>query len=481
MLAGMCLFAGCVTYVQPPPPPAEQQVYVQPPPPEQPPVEYVAPEPETVVVIHSERDFDEPLQPYGRWIDVPGYGHCWTPYGVDRDWRPYADGHWQRTDDGWYWVSDERWGWATYHYGRWHRDDDYGWVWIPQTQWAPAWVEWREGGGYTGWAPLPPEVRIESGRNYEHREENDDPHSFVFVEQRRMMEPHRHQDVIVNNTTIINNTINVTKIQVVNNTIINEGPRPEVVQQATGHKVDVVPARTLRTRQEAQVVGKPHGQPAVNQRVPEPGNYNKPHEPNVSNKGRPPVVKTELRPAHNLTLPEQPANQPDRLRPEPNQPPRQITPEQIKPAQHSQPNIPTEQRHEVKKPEVPPGQLRPKPNQPPEGSYTEQIKPVQHPQPNSPTEHTHEVTKPEVPPGQLRPRPGQPPESPYTEQIRPQPHTPPNQSPEHRPEVKQPGQPTPAPQQQLEQEQKRKADEKLRQGQQNPHARPSTNSPAPPH
>src|SRR5579859_3718225 len=90
------LAPGCTTYVQSPapppaivqqpvpvyvttPPPPPQQEYI-PPPPEPVPVQPVyvpAPAPEEVVVIHSESDFYEPLTPYGRWIDVDGYGRCW--------------------------------------------------------------------------------------------------------------------------------------------------------------------------------------------------------------------------------------------------------------------------------------------------------------------------------------------------------------------------------------------------------------------
>ena len=32
-----------------------------------------------------------------------------------------------------------------------------GWVWVPGYTWAPAWVSWRYGDGYAGWAPLPPD------------------------------------------------------------------------------------------------------------------------------------------------------------------------------------------------------------------------------------------------------------------------------------------------------------------------------------
>jgi hypothetical protein len=54
------------------------------------------------------------------------------------------------------WFSDEPWAWAAYHYGRWTYNPYYGWVWIPGYEWAPAWVSWRTGGGYYGWAPLGP-------------------------------------------------------------------------------------------------------------------------------------------------------------------------------------------------------------------------------------------------------------------------------------------------------------------------------------
>jgi hypothetical protein len=100
--------------------------------------------------------FYENLSPYGQWFQEPAYGWCWTPYDLSPGWRPYSDGHWEYTDYGWSWVANERWGWAPYHYGRWFFDDSYGWVWVPGTEWAPAWVAWRYGDDYVGWAPLPP-------------------------------------------------------------------------------------------------------------------------------------------------------------------------------------------------------------------------------------------------------------------------------------------------------------------------------------
>ena len=89
----------------------------------------------------------------------PSDGRAWRPDPdvVGEDFQPYATGgHWVYSDWGWTWESDYPWGWAPFHYGRWALTPSWGWVWYPGTVWAPAWVDWRFGGGYIGWAPLPP-------------------------------------------------------------------------------------------------------------------------------------------------------------------------------------------------------------------------------------------------------------------------------------------------------------------------------------
>ncbi len=100
--------------------------------------------------------FYSSLAPYGHWVRLGAYGMCWQPVGMRAGWAPYTSGHWVWTDYGWTWVSDYPWGWAPFHYGRWVYEADYGWIWVPGYVWAPAWVQWRWGGGYCGWAPLPP-------------------------------------------------------------------------------------------------------------------------------------------------------------------------------------------------------------------------------------------------------------------------------------------------------------------------------------
>ncbi len=130
-------------------------------------------------------EFQGALAPYGVWRRNAQFGEVWVPRGVPRDWRPYENGHWVYTDDwGWYWVSDdteEDWGWIAYHYGRWAFERGVGWFWVPGDEWAPAWVDWRYGDDYVGWAPLPPDDLIGV---YE-----DDPTYWVFVQPRYLVAP----------------------------------------------------------------------------------------------------------------------------------------------------------------------------------------------------------------------------------------------------------------------------------------------------
>jgi hypothetical protein len=113
--------------------------------------------------------FRAPLEPYGEWIESPTYGTAWIPYATAAGWRPYTTGQWLSTNHGWMWLADEPWGWAAFHYGRWTLEERLGWVWIPGNSWAPAWVAWRHGQGYVGWAPLAP------GADAMSRSPGDDP------------------------------------------------------------------------------------------------------------------------------------------------------------------------------------------------------------------------------------------------------------------------------------------------------------------
>jgi hypothetical protein len=185
----------------------------------------------------------------GNWIDVADYGYCWQPDVAvsNTNWRPYADGYWAYTDLGWTWVSYEDFGWATYHYGRWALLDDYGWVWVPgrdaDLEWGPAWVSWRTGGDYIGWAPLPPEtINVVEGRpltGHLDVEFNIGPAYYNFVDVRYIGEPVLRERIIapVQNITYVNQTVNVTNITYKNRTVYNYGPDISVVNRTSARPI----------------------------------------------------------------------------------------------------------------------------------------------------------------------------------------------------------------------------------------------------
>jgi len=184
----------------------------------------------------------------GNWIEVADYGYGWQPDVAvnDPNWRPYADGYWAYTDDGWTWISYEDFGWAAYHYGRWARLADYGWIWFPGSDldWGPAWVSWRTGGDYVGWAPLPPRG---PGVVYEGQpigaqadiEFDIGPEYYNFVDVRFIGEPVLRDRIFApsQNVTYINNTVNVTNITVKNNIVYNYGPDYNVLSARSSRPI----------------------------------------------------------------------------------------------------------------------------------------------------------------------------------------------------------------------------------------------------
>jgi hypothetical protein len=188
-------------------------------------------------------EFRTALSPYGTWRRHPRWGEVWVYNEQTPDWRPYTRGRWLYTDEwGWYWdVGPEEyaWGWVAFHYGRWAFDPEFGWFWIPGGEWGPAWVDWRQGDDYVGWAPLAPEGIVYA----------EDPAYWCFVQPRFLLVPRvyayfvppRDRIVIIRKTVIVNRTVIVDRHRdrdrIHRRLGVNPGIDPRVVAKATGKPI----------------------------------------------------------------------------------------------------------------------------------------------------------------------------------------------------------------------------------------------------
>ncbi len=201
------------------------------------------------VNVASVDQFYEPLGSYGAWVDVGTYGRCWHPAHVEAGWRPYCSGSWVWTDGGWYWDSDEQWAWACYHYGRWADDPYYGWVWVPGTEWGPAWVSFRRGGGYVAWAPLSPACDFGPSGEIVINDSYVPPSWYVCVNVHHFAEPITPRLVLINNIKIINRTTIIANIRRVNNRVFMQGPKYETIRKYNRVTVRSSTVDELRTRE----------------------------------------------------------------------------------------------------------------------------------------------------------------------------------------------------------------------------------------
>jgi hypothetical protein len=164
--------------------------------------------------------FHSSLTPFGSWHASGSYGQVWIPHLRVIGWHPYAYGHWVYTDFGWTWVPAYEWGAIPYHYGTWALDPELGWVWVPGYTWAPAWVVFRTGPSYVGWAPVPPGFSV--GVSFAFNDYGAD--HFVFVREsdfvaadvHRVAVPAERTRMVFRDTTIVNNNLKIEDDVVVN-------------------------------------------------------------------------------------------------------------------------------------------------------------------------------------------------------------------------------------------------------------------------
>ena len=90
-------------------------------------------------------------------------------------------------------------------------------------KWTPAWVEWRLGGGYLGWAPLAPtRLTVAIGAP-----------QFVFVQTASFHERVRPSRVVVNNTPSFIHTTASNNIRHETRAVGGAGSQPVVVNMVS--------------------------------------------------------------------------------------------------------------------------------------------------------------------------------------------------------------------------------------------------------
>ena len=115
------------------------------------------------------------------------------------------------------WVAEES-GAGFVPLRRWS-PDPLRWVWVPDDVWGPAWVSWRYGDDYVGWAPLPPRARWVAGVGLDLGGVNLDfaisDRAYTFVPQRHFVNvPIRsHAVPLDRNTRLVRATRNHTTMR----------------------------------------------------------------------------------------------------------------------------------------------------------------------------------------------------------------------------------------------------------------------------
>ena len=153
--------------------------------------------------------YEAPLSAWGTWGPDREYGVHWCPSraatgGPDVPFQPYLSrGHWDvagAPGDGseggqpvWRSEDPDTWGEITTHHGWWIRPAGHptSWCWIPGTEETPGHVAWREGDGFVGWAPEPPDdVEAVDEADY------DDSFDWVYTLLGTLTSDHTDQDTL---------------------------------------------------------------------------------------------------------------------------------------------------------------------------------------------------------------------------------------------------------------------------------------------
>jgi hypothetical protein len=145
-------------------------------------------------------------------------------------------------------------------------------VWVPGRDWGPAWVSWRTGGDYVGWAPLPPrragDIFVDFSPINSQVDVDFDigPATYNFIDVRYIGEPVLRERIFAadQNVTYITKTVNVTNITYTNSTVYNYGPDYNILSRYSTRPIQrlslqrettVDPATAARSKSLMRVQG----------------------------------------------------------------------------------------------------------------------------------------------------------------------------------------------------------------------------------
>ncbi|MCK9203991.1 MAG: hypothetical protein M0P58_06060 [Bacteroidales bacterium] len=338
--------------------------------------------------------FYDELSPYGTWVENPDYGYVWAP-DVEPGFTPYStNGYWVFTDLGWTWISNYSWGWAPFHYGRWFTDPEYGPMWVPDDEWGPGWVTWRRSVNYYGWAPIGPGINISlaysNGYNLPYNQ-------WTFISGNYLGRTNidnyylnsSNNMVIINNSTVINNT----RIDKSHHVMFNAGPDRREVERRAGRTF--TPVVIQESNKPGEHLVKNHLQI-----------YRPPVQKNIQSGPKPVPSRVEslksMKPATQRAVinPSQKSNQPSRQQPSEKQKAQPPARQQQKQQPQAQPA--TQQQPQKQQPQAQPATRQQQKQQPQAQPATRQQQ-KQQPQAQPATQQQPQKQQPQAQPATRQP------------------------------------------------------------------------------
>jgi len=141
-------------------------------------------------------------------------------------------------------------------------DASRGWLWVPGGEWASAWVSWRYGDGYIGWAPIPPVIGWSDGAGLIPSglaiDEWIPPFWYCFVEEEFFFKEQVKDYITLSarNDTLVKLTKNVTSYAASDHHVINRAIDIDRIEKDTGQAINryrIVDVESRRAECRARV------------------------------------------------------------------------------------------------------------------------------------------------------------------------------------------------------------------------------------